>query len=66
MWFDEDINLTIETDPVINVSGVIEFSNVDTVIVNEFEQPIIIQTSEYFAPVKSVGVGNRSLGDQCI
>ena len=54
MWFDEDINLTIETDPVINVSGVIEFSNVDTVIVNEFEQPIIIQTSEYFAPVQSV------------
>ena len=54
MWFDEDINLTIETDPVINVSGTVEFSNIDTVTVHEFEQPIIIQTSEYFAPVQSV------------
>jgi hypothetical protein len=54
MWFDEDINLTIETDSVINVSGAVEFSNIDTVTVHEFEQPIIIQTSEYFAPVQSV------------
>lgn len=54
MWFDEDINLTIETDSVINVSGTVEFSNIDTVTVHEFEQPIIIQTSEYFAPVQSV------------
>jgi hypothetical protein len=54
MWFDEDINLTIETDRVINVSGAVEFSNIDTVTVHEFEQPIIIQTSEYFAPVQSV------------
>jgi len=54
MWFDEDINVTIETDPVTNVSGVVEFSNIETVTVHEFEQPIIIQTSEYFAPVQSV------------
>jgi hypothetical protein len=54
MWFDEDINLIIETDPVINVSGAVEFSNIDTVTVQEFEQPIIIQTPEYFAPVQSV------------
>lgn len=54
MWFDEDINLTIETGPVINVSGAVEFSNIDTITVHEFEQPIIIQTSEYFAPVQSV------------
>ncbi len=54
MWFDEDINLTIETGPVINVSGVDQFSNIDSVTVHEFEQPIIIQTSEYFAPVQSV------------
>lgn len=54
MWFDEDINLTIETDPVINVSGTVEFSNLDTIVIHEFEQPIIIQTSEYFAPVQSV------------
>ena len=54
MWFDEDINLTIKTDSVINVSGAVEFSNIDTVTVHEFEQPIIIQTSEYFAPVQSV------------
>jgi hypothetical protein len=54
MWFDEDINLTIETDPVINVSGTVEFSNIDTIVIHEFEQPIIIQTSEYFAPVQSV------------
>ena len=54
MWFDEDINLTVETGPVINVSGTVEFSNIDTVTVHEFEQPIIIQTSEYFAPVQSV------------
>jgi hypothetical protein len=54
MWFDEDINLTVETGPVINVSGAVEFSNIDTVTVHEFEQPIIIQTSEYFAPVQSV------------
>jgi hypothetical protein len=54
MWFDEDINLIIETDPVINVSGAVEFSNIDTVTVQEFEQPIIIQTPEYFSPVQSV------------
>jgi len=54
MWFDEDINLIIETDPLINVSGAVEFSNIDTVTVHEFEQPIIIQTPEYFAPVQSV------------
>ena len=54
MWFDEDINLTIETDPVINVSGTFEFSNIDNVTVYEFEQPIIIQTSDYYAPVQSV------------
>ena len=54
MWFDEDINLTIETDPVINVSGAVEFSNIDTITVHEFEQPIIIQTPEYFAPVQSI------------
>ena len=54
MWFDEDINLTIETGPVINVSGAVQFSNIDSVTVHEFEQPIIIQTSEYFAPVQSV------------
>jgi len=54
MWFDEDINLIIETDPVINVSGAVVFSNIDTVTVQEFEQPIIIQTPEYFSPVQSV------------
>ena len=54
MWFDEDINLTIETDPVINVSGTVEFSNIDTIVIHEFEQPIIIQTPEYFSPVQSV------------
>jgi hypothetical protein len=54
MWFDEDINLIIETDPVINVSGAVEFSNIDTVTVQEFEQPILIQTPEYFSPVQSV------------
>jgi hypothetical protein len=54
MWFDEDINLIIETDPVINVSGAVEFSNIDTLTVHEFEQPIIIQTPEYFSPVQSV------------
>lgn len=54
MWFDEDINLTIETGPVINVSGVDQFSNIDSVTVQEFEQPIIIQTSEHLAPVQSV------------
>ena len=54
MWFDEDINLTIETDPVINVSGAVEFSNIDTITVHEFEQPIIIQTSESLGIVQSV------------
>jgi hypothetical protein len=54
MWFDEDINLIIETDPVINVSGAVEFSNIDTLTVHEFEQPIIIQTPEYFSSVQSV------------
>lgn len=58
MWFDEDINLTIETGPVINVSGVDQFSNIDSVTVQEFEQPIIIQTSESLGPVQSVNGKN--------
>ena len=54
MWFDEDINLVIETDPFINVSGTTSFSQINNVIVDSVEQPIIIETPQYYAPVQSV------------
>lgn len=54
MWFDEEINLVIETDPFINVSGATSFSQIDNVTTHITEQPIIINLSENYAPVQSV------------
>lgn len=54
MWFDEDINLVIETDPFINVSGSTSFSQIDNISINIKEDPIFIKLSEYYAPVQSV------------
>ena len=54
MWFDEEINLVIETDPFVNVSGATSFSQIDNVTAHITEQPIIISLSENYAPVQSV------------
>jgi hypothetical protein len=54
MWFDEDVNLVVETDAFINASGTTSFSQIDNITVDVKEDPVFINLSQYYAPVQSV------------
>lgn len=54
MLFNEDIEIIIESDVLVNASGVNEFFKIDVVEVDTNEDIIIVQTSESTAPVQSV------------
>jgi hypothetical protein len=54
MWFDEDIEIIIESDVFVNISGINEFSQIDIVEVDTNEDIIIVQVSDSVGPVQSV------------
>jgi hypothetical protein len=54
MLFNEDIEIIIESDVLVNASGVNEFFKIDVVEVDTNEDIIIVQTSESTAAVQSV------------